>query len=84
MFDKKKQKEMPFDESVLEHLLKDKVKYATRIYLKSFDRLFKINPYGVVSDIENNELIQTFSAAELAELYYDGKAKFYREKSYGV
>lgn len=80
MFEKRKQVEMPFDESSLELLPREKVKYATKIYIKSYGKLLKINTLGVVSDIESNELVRTYTAIELADLFNENKIKFYRDK----
>lgn len=80
MFEKKKQVEMPFDESALELLLKEKVKYATKVYIKSYGRLMKINTLGVVVEIESGELVRTYTAMELADLFNERKIKFYRDK----
>ena len=80
MFKKKKQVEMPFDESALELLLKEKVKYATKVYIKSYGRLMKINTLGVVVEIESGELVRTYTAMELADLFNERKIKFYRDK----
>lgn len=71
---------MPFDEEALEHLIDDKIKYATRIYLSSFNKLFKINPYLVVSDLETNEFILKYEAHELLEKIKERKVMLYREK----
>lgn len=80
MFEKKKQVEMPFDESTLELLPKEKVKYATKVYIKSYGRLLKINTLGVVAEIKSGELVRTYTAMELADLFNERKIKFYRDK----
>ena len=82
MFKKKKQVEMPFDESALELLIKEKVKYATKVYIKSYGRLMKINTLGVVVEIESGELVRTYNAMELADLFNEKKIKFYIDKKY--
>jgi hypothetical protein len=80
MFEKRKQVETPFDEGSLELLPKEKVKYATKVYIKSFGRLLRINTLGVVSEIEGNEFVTTYTAQELADMFYENKIKFYRDK----
>jgi hypothetical protein len=80
MFEKRKQVELPFDEDSLELLSKEKVKYATKVYIKSYGRLLKINTLGVVSEIESGELVRTYTAMELADLFNEKKIKFYRDK----
>lgn len=80
MFEKRKQVELPFDEDSLELLSKEKVKYATKVYIKSYGMLLKINTLGVVSEIESGELVRTYTAMELADLFNEKKIKFYRDK----
>lgn len=80
MFEKKKKIEMPFDEDALELLSADKIKYATKIYIKSYNMLFNINSLGVVSEIEGGALVKTYNALELVELFKEKKIKFYRIK----
>ena len=80
MFEKRKQVELSFDEDSLELLSKEKVKYATKVYIKSYGRLLKINTLGVVSEIESRELVRIYTAMELADLFNEKKIKFYRDK----
>lgn len=81
MFEKRKQVQMPFDESNLEELTDPKkFKYATKIYLKSYGELFRLNAVGVITTEETNELITTLPLTEIYQLVLLHKAKLYRLK----
>lgn len=81
MFEKRKQVQMPFDESNLEELTDPKkFKYATRIYLKSYGELLRLNAVGVITTEEANELVSAMPLHEIYHLVSVHKAKLYRLK----
>jgi len=81
MFEKRKQIEMPFDESNLEELTDPKkFKYATRIYLKSYGDLLRLNAVGVITTEDTNQLVLAMPLHEIYHLVSAHKAKLYRLK----
>jgi len=81
MFKKRKQISPPFDESNLEELTDPKkFKYATRIYLKSYGELLKLNSVGVTARIDTNEFVSALLLTDVYQLVLLQKAKLYRLK----
>jgi len=83
MFEKKKKKLSLLDKlpSSYEDITSDKERWhrANRIYYIERDKMFRINPIGILSDIDTDEFISHLPNT-LTELVFMNKVKLFTDK----